>query len=272
MGAFSYLKMFDPWSCVWGLFVDLPLFPLALLMSILGRFAPNDDIFRRWRYHDGRPRVVLVHGSGANAYQWLITGLFYLVSNFDLYTIDLGPDANLEKYSERLQALLSRLALKSPDPISIIGCSMGGLASAHAAENTTISTVASVVTVGAPFQGAPGLLHTTHLQTTRHADMMPGSLFLTDLTQQMHKNASWRKCKYLFFGGRRDLLVPDAYSFPEGFEEHHRTHNYGHWTPMLYPQIWGDVIYHIKLSVQQMRVNQEVCQVLADRQIPLSES
>lgn len=245
-GMYRYLAQ-QGWSTVcWGFLFDLPLFPLALLMRVLGWIYPKTDLFESYRTHDGRLRVVLVHGSGSNAYQWLFTGRCYLTRHFDLYTIDLGADANLETYSWQLQQMLYQLYDESREPIALIGCSMGGLVAAHAAEAVSHSVkIATVITIGTPFRGAPALLYTRHLQTVRHAEMTPGSAFLTTLQCTMNEHALHREFTYQCWGGRRDLMVPNEWSFPKGYDAYHRTHDYGHWTPMILPQIWPHIIRHL---------------------------
>lgn len=223
-----------------GLLLDLPVLPFALAMRIAGRVAPNDDLFANLRTGD-RPRVVLVHGSGSNSYQWLWTGLLYL-GDFDLYTVNLRERDSLSQSAQQVRNLLNQLQNKSPASISLIGCSMGGLVAAHAAETTNVS-VSAVVTIGSPFQGAPALKK-IRFNERRYADMAEGSNFLALLNGMIKFNIE-RCDRYLFYGGELDLMVPDEYAYPANMHMHHMTHPFGHWSPMLLPNIWGNIRNHI---------------------------
>lgn len=231
------------WSNPWfwlGLVVDGMLLPAAASMRILKWLWPNkraDSFFPRQGF---KPRVLLVHGSGASDFQWLPIMFLYLSPHYDMYAVNLAPGdhRSVPSYSVEVAAELSRLYRERRDPVTLIGASMGGLIAADAA-TTLPHAVKRVITIGSPFQGAPAL-EFLPLSPIRYLDMKPRSAFLTQL--QLRLLTSQISHKLVCFGGQSDFIVPHTHSFPNVPGVHFALHPAGHWSGVLLPSLWKTIL------------------------------
>ncbi len=213
---------------LWGIFLDVCMFPLALLMYFIKWMHPKDlDESVGGPHDESKHTVVLVHGSGANEAQWLINRI-HLGKRYNVYSVQLNeipanPDEDINVYVERLREKIEDISKLGSQNIArekliLIGHSMGGLVVAKYAQNVSeqneyYRSPDSVITIGTPWRGAPALGQGIIFDTVRHHQMTPGSKFLSELKLNPDVN-------YFCFGGKADLQVPLSHSHPEENCEH----------------------------------------------------
>jgi pimeloyl-ACP methyl ester carboxylesterase len=226
----------------WGLFLDTLVLPLALLMFFLKWMDPL-NLDRFYVRKPNRPSLLLIHGSGANEAQWLISYL-YLKSKYNVYSVQLNRlPSNHEDSIEDLSLIVLRKLEEiqmenESEKVILVGHSMGGLVAAHCVEHHQPDGVQLVVTINTPFNGAPGLTF-LNMGTVRHKQMTPQSEFLTQLNEKMKLT---NHC-YLCFGSSYDFQVPHAHAKPIHFNPSvgFFTHPFGHTSAILFPHIWNRV-------------------------------
>jgi pimeloyl-ACP methyl ester carboxylesterase len=167
-------------AIVFGLALDLLMLPVALVLhaakTILG--APFD---RMITHNTKLPPMLLVHGLGGNDWEFFPAWL-RLRTCYDVYTVQLGiakskSCADMARtVAERVRAVRMQTGHAR---VHVVGHSMGGLVAAAAARDVADS-MASLVTIGSPWQGVPLLKH-VNFGTQWYRDMTPGSPFLERL-------------------------------------------------------------------------------------------
>lgn len=166
-----------------GLLADLSLFPLILLMYII-KFFHKSDIDRYLPKRNRQP-IILVHGSGANEAQWLITSL-YLKNMYDVYMVqlnDLPADASvgLDRMRVKVENKIEQIRKHNQQKIILVGHSMGGLIAALSVEKLS-DHIDRIITINTPWNGA-SMLNNVMFETLRHQQMLPNS----DLTWHCQK-------------------------------------------------------------------------------------
>jgi hypothetical protein len=172
-------------AVVLGVVLDVLVLPLMLLARlcelVLG--VPLDNVIP----HDKRlPPVLLVHGPGVGSSTWsFIPAWLALRKHYDVYTVRLGYRRHVS-YATMARIVADRVfavrLFTGRARVNIVGHHAGGLVAAAAAMMVPTS-VASVVTVGSPWQGVgrrAGVMY--KLWGPRHCDLLAGSEFLRCLS------------------------------------------------------------------------------------------
>lgn len=196
--------------------------------------------------HPTKPDIVLLHGSGADARQFLLAR--YLMRACRVHTINLSRDGDksIQDYAKEVVGLLHTL----DRDVVLVGVSMGGLIAVCA--TMEYERVRGVVTIGSPFGGAPALDlpgAAWLLPSERHKQMKRHSIFLASYLPMwaFHKAPL---CPVLSFGSLADFHVPDEYSRPPvgdvQYHQHHTLVAPGHIALTVTPSIFRRTLafYH----------------------------
>ena len=158
--------------------------------------------------HNSKPAVVLVHGL------WNTVNIFgrlrpYLENRgWDVYAVSLTPnngDIGIEQQAEQLYDFI-KLSLGAEQSLSLVGFSMGGLASRYYLQRLGgLRRVRRFVGVVVPHYGSA---LAWFRRSTGVMQMRPGSAFLKDLNQDMEGLLA---CRPLSLWTPYDVLVLPAY-------------------------------------------------------------
>jgi pimeloyl-ACP methyl ester carboxylesterase len=201
-----------------GLLLDLLVSPLAGLLLLSKWLFPTSSHDTYFRHPPSLPAVLLVHGSGSNEGQWLLSRILFLRhgTEFDTFSIQLNdvpanPAQSIEDMANSVASRLDDLyRMKGNKKVILVGCSMGGLVAARATLMRP-AVVAGIVTFGTPWSGAPALRFLKHyLPSRRHAEMTPGSAFLQTVQNVVDQH------RVLCIGSPWDWQVPVENATPAG--------------------------------------------------------
>jgi len=223
----------------WGIILDMFVLPLALLMFII-KWCYKKDLDNLFSHPKHLPPILLVHGSGANEAQWLITRL-YLRSKFNVYSVQLNTlpmpstSDSIEDYEPIIAQKVQSIYDECQQKVTLVGHSMGGLAVCYYAEHhkDALKYVKQIITIASPFQGAPAL-DFVKMGTKRHHQMSPHSVFLTKLHNLLNNSIH----DYTCFGSHYDFQVPHPYTHISKPNITSITYPWGHTSAILFPTIW----------------------------------
>ncbi|MGD1950535.1 MAG: esterase/lipase family protein [Leptolyngbyaceae cyanobacterium] len=158
--------------------------------------------------HNDKPAVVLVHGL------WNTVGIFgrlrpYLENRgWSVYAVSLTPNngtISIEQQAEQLYNFVKQ-SLGAEQPFSLVGVSMGGLASRYYLQRLDgRRRVRRFIGVVVPHHGSMLAWFRRDIGVTQ---MRPGSAFLADLNQDMEQLSV---CRPLWLWTPYDVLVLPAY-------------------------------------------------------------
>ncbi|NEZ67851.1 alpha/beta fold hydrolase [Leptolyngbyaceae cyanobacterium CCMR0082] len=158
--------------------------------------------------HNHKPAVVLVHGL------WNTVNIFgrlrpYLENQgWHVYAIIIKPnngDIGIEQQAKQLDDFI-RASLGERQPFSLVGFSMGGLASRYYLQRLGgLQRVQRFVGVAVPHYGSALAWFRWNIGCVQ---MRPGSAFLTELNQDMEQLVT---CRPLWLWTAYDLLVLPAH-------------------------------------------------------------
>lgn len=174
--------MLTPATCL-GLLLDALVLPLAAVLwavkVLLGVPLDRVIVHNTWL-----PPVLLVHGvwreRGGNSWDFLPAWL-YLRGLYDVYTVQLDVDKHTScedlarVVADRIRAVRIQTGHSR---VHVVGHSVGGLVAA-AATMLVPDSVASLVTIGSPWQGVPASARSNGGGLFR--DVVQGSAFLQQL-------------------------------------------------------------------------------------------
>lgn len=227
---------------LWGIFLDTLVLPLALLMFLI-KWCYKKDLDQLFSHPKHLPPILLVHGSGANEAQWLITRL-YLKSKFNVYSVQLNtlpqpPTSDaIEDYEPIIAQKVQNIYDDCQQKVILIGHSMGGIAAAYYAEHHKDSTkyIKQIITIASPFRGAPAL-EFIKLGTKRHHQMTKDSVFLMKLYNLLNQSIH----EYTCFGSHFDFQVPYQYTYLNHPNMVSISYPWGHTSAILFPTIWKHI-------------------------------
>lgn len=193
--------------------------------------------------HETGPVLFLLHGSGSNESQFIVAQ--HILRDLPVATINfqMRRDDPIQVAAQQLRNDIEKRQIRR---VVLVGMSMGGLVAAYYAERLAASAnvkVERVITISTPFQGATLLKQrwlSAILNTTRHRQMNPGSVFLQELNAHIARSS----IPYRTFGSTSDLHVFEECSYPdpEPVDHHHCCCTYpGHIAITLKPNIYDGV-------------------------------
>lgn len=162
--------------------------------------------------------ILLIHGGGNCNKQWFVCKKIikkYLPNN-SIYAIDLyqnnpiNKEQNINEFTQIAKKDLENIYRKYNKPVIIIGHSMGGLIALQLLD-TNDDMIKTVISIGAPIQGAPLLktnLISKFFNEKHHIDMVPNSYYLNELYKIILKT----KKSILTIGSVNDFHAPDEYA------------------------------------------------------------
>ena len=223
----------------WGLLLDICILPLAGLMIVLKYLFKQDfDNFFSHPLH--LPPILLIHGSGSNEAQWLLSR-FWIRNRFNVYSVQLPQNAihSIDEFIPIIHEKMKFIQSSTSKPVFLVGHSMGGLVAALYAETYPSHQIRKIITISSPWQGAPVLEHLS-IGTKRHHQMAPGSVFLQKLQTLVDKSIH----KYVCIGSDYDVQVPFSNSHPSSSSPHITLVKvpYGHYSIIFFPTIWNNVV------------------------------
>lgn len=239
---FSYVK--NP-KIYRGLFLDICVFPLALIMFILNLIRLHCKIeFEKMFHHDlSKKPILLIHGSGSSSIYWLLTRLLYF-KRYNVYTIDfdMKPEHTIEQMSEHLKkeilsihSIYQKHYVENIPKIRLVGQSLGGLVASYSVENYDLHKyIDLIVTIGSPFRGVPAL-EFIDFNIVRYVQMRSNSSFIEQY------NSLPKKADYICFGSEYDHCISYEYTTLDVPNALNIKHNYGHLSPILFPFIWKEL-------------------------------
>jgi pimeloyl-ACP methyl ester carboxylesterase len=239
----KYIKFFVPF--LWGLFLDTLIMPLVALMFLIKYFYTSelDNLFS---HNKKLPPMLLIHGSGSNEAQWLLTR-FYLRKHFNLYSVQLNSlpadkHYSIADYTSHVLFKINKIINDYDDNIKItlVGHSMGGLVASYYAEWNP-KYISQIVTIGTPWKGAPALNY-INMKTQRHKEMTPDSDLLNCLYRRLENSNN----KYICLGSIYDFQVPYDYSYPDTKNIISVKYSLGHTSAVAFPFIWKKILPLLK--------------------------
>lgn len=201
--------------------LDLPAKIVYLFKRCFGYdFSDQNDVIEvsEQTYHEFPSKsieeqvIICIHGSSSCPLQWSYT-LPELRKIYPRHSIILPnlsrKDLSFNDYFTFLDKLVCELNENRIRISAMIGTSMGGLLAAWIAEKS-IPYSTQVITINAPFRGAPALRFLP-LRAKRYHSMHPDSPFLTGLAEMIQLS----KHRYLFVVAQDDFQVPPAFGSTE---------------------------------------------------------
>lgn len=218
-----------------GLLLDLVLFPLILLMYIIKYFHVTD--IDKHLPKQNKPPILLVHGSGSNEAQWLISSI-YLKHKYDIYMVQLNTipadhTAGLDDMSLILDSKITEILKVNNQKLTLVGHSMGGLICAAAAKKYH-TYIKRIITINSPWNGA-SMLHNVMFETKRHHQMLPNSAF----TLECQTNMNVYNVDLTVVYNEYDMQVHACDAVPTHVQQF-KTVNYGcgHTNVILHKKLW----------------------------------
>jgi len=244
--------------CLWGLFCDLMLLPLAALLTLYEATIGTESEFDNSDDNDDIPPILLLHGAGFNQSEWIVARYYLKKAGFrSIWSLNMDhvirPRSNsmgIREYAYSKVRPFVRSIIKKTGKreIVIIGHSMGGLVGAYykqcfAARDDVV--VKMVITISTPWHGAPLLSKfAAHSKNTARVDMTPGS----ELLSLLHSLTKPYAHEYRYVTSTADWAVPGSY----GISYARHTKQYliydwlGHYWTVLYPETWHKVVEWLK--------------------------
>ena len=200
--------------------------------------------------------LLLVHGSGANEGQFLISrkiidnilkekGVECRVYSLDLNGFSASQYESIDDYAKKLIGKVKKIEEDGVKKLTIVGHSMGGLVASHYVENycTNKQIIKCVCTIGTPWHGVPLLKYIYGLpfiNSKRYLDMIPNSDFL----KQLHEKVYNSNVVYKTIGSKWDMQVPYGYYSLKGVKNNASNIDtiFGHTSVIMAPSTWKYIL------------------------------
>jgi pimeloyl-ACP methyl ester carboxylesterase len=227
-----------------GFLLDLSMMPMSILMFLLQGFFHimlDIDLNSFWP-KQSENLLILVHGSGSSEFQFLPARFMLQNDKFQVHSVQLcglitDPEDTIEDYVQELENQLDGVITENTKNIVMVGYSMGGLIAAEYILTRSDSNKYKLVTINTPWNGAPllSLLPMRYL-SQRHKQMIPNSIYLTNLTN----NLSSRNFPIHCYGAKYDFQVPEPYCYLKSCNST-QLFTGSHNSLTINPQLWAKI-------------------------------